>query len=201
MRRKPSTFIYSLINRHFLSCAKLHIGCWGYRDKTGQILSPKEYWSQNHILTEVLPLFSRLAGWGVGGLPRAHRPGSPNVFDLERLNLQKENKVEPQHRNYLSDPYILPTKMVLPPPSPRSPGISREPCAGIVETLLAFDVGIKTKSRLFTGLSLLPSDKIRILGQIDIYASYQSSLWFQITQPTGAITTATFSECKQYFKS
>lgn len=87
MQRKPSTFIYSLINRHFLSCAKLHIGCWGYIDKTGQILSPKEYWSQNHILTKVLSLFSRLAGWGVGGIPRAHRPGSPNVFDLERVNL------------------------------------------------------------------------------------------------------------------
>lgn len=175
MQRKPSTFIYSLINRHFLSCAKLHIGCWGYIDKTGQILSPKEYWSQNHILTKVLSLFSRLAGWGVGGIPRAHRPGSPNVFDLERVNLQKENKVELQHRNYLSDPYICPTKMVLPPPSPRSLGIGREHCAGIIETVLAFDVGIKTKSRLFTGSSLMPSDKIRVLGQIDICASCQSS--------------------------
>ena len=109
--------------------------------------------------------------------------------------------MEPQHKNYLSDPYIFPTKMVLPPPSPRSLGISRVHDAGIVEIVLAFDIGIKTKSRLFTDSSLLPSGKIRALGQIDIYASYWSVLWFQITQLIRAITIATFSEYKQYFKS
>lgn len=125
-QRKPGTFIYLLISRHLLSCAKLHVGCWEYIDKTGQILAPKEVLvTEPHLHQGALIFFQ---AWRKKVIPKSHRPGSANCMQmaLAHLTLWKENKADPQHRNNLSDPYILPTKRVLLPPGPKSFGIRKE---------------------------------------------------------------------------
>ena len=145
-------------------------------------------------------IFSMLGGKGI---PRPHRSGSPNLFELARVNLWKENKTEPQHRNNPSDPYILPTKRVLLPPGPKSRGISGERARCWKS---CNNAGLSSKNReqiqAFRWLSVSVFSQVKsghwarwCLQSFYVCAAYWGFLWFQIAQPIEAITTATLSQC------
>lgn len=137
-----------------LLCAKPHIGCWAHTDKTSPALAPWRTWSQSHTFTKALSSF---LGFGRKGILQPHISRSPNLVELARTCLWKENKTDPQHGNNPSDLCVPPTQKVRFSVGPMSLGIrEREHGARMVKTAVAFDLGIKNKSRLSTD-SPLPS--------------------------------------------
>lgn len=109
MQRKHWVFIYSLTNCHFLLCAKPHVGCWAYTDKTDPTLAPWRCLSWSHTCIKTLPFF---LGLGNKGILRPHVPGSPNLVELARIYLWKENKIEPHQRKSPRDLYFPPSQRV-----------------------------------------------------------------------------------------